>query len=284
MSSFTTLISSAELSPHLGQPDWAIIDCRFNLDDTEWGWREYQQAHIPGAVYAHLDEHLSGPIIPGQTGRHPLPEVELFAQTLSSWGIEANTQVVAYDAAGGDLAAARLWWMLRWLGHEAVAVLDGGWAGWQRQELPTRSGVESRPARSFSPQPRPELVVTAAEVETVRSNPIFRLFDSRSEAAYHGEGPSYDPIGGHIPGARSAPRTENLDSTNAFRPKAELQVRFQTLLGDVPAERTIFYCGSGVTAAHNVLALQHAGLGEARLYVGSWSDWILDSNRPIARE
>lgn len=281
--SYTTLISSTELNSRLGQPDWAIIDCRFNLDDTEWGRREYQQAHIPGAVYAHLDEHLSGPIIPGQTGRHPLPEVEVFAQTLSSWGIEANNQVVVYDAAGGDLPAARLWWMLRWLGHNAVAVLDGGWAGWQRQGLPTRSGVERRPARSFVAQPRPELVVTAAGVEAVRSDPTFRLFDSRSEAAYHGEGPSYDPIGGHIPGAGSAPRTDNLDPANAFRSQTELQARFQTLLGNVPAERTIFYCGSGVTAAHNVLALHHAGLGEARLYVGSWSDWILDPQRPIAR-
>lgn len=281
---YTTLISSPELNHHLSDPHWVIVDCRFNLDDTGWGRREYQQAHIPGAVYAHLDEHLSGPIIPGQTGRHPLPEIEVFAKTLSGWGIEANTQVVAYDAAGGDLAAARLWWMLRWLGHEAVAVLDGGWAEWQRQGLPTRSGVESRPTGSFIPQPRPELLVTAAEVEVVRSDPTFRLFDSRSEAAYHGEGPSYDPIVGHIPGARSAPRTDNLDAVNAFRSKAELQARFHTLLGNVPAERTIFYCGSGVTAAHNVLALHHAGLGEARLYVGSWSDWILDPNRPIAQD
>ncbi len=281
---YTTLISSIELNRRLGQPHWAILDCRFNLDDTEWGRREYQQAHLPGAVYAHLDEHFSGPIIPGQTGRHPLPEVEVFAQTLSSWGIDANTQVVAYDAAGGDLAAARLWWMLRWLGHNAVAVLDGGWAGWQRQGFSTRSGVESRPARQFAARPRPELVATAEEVEAIRSDPAFRLFDSRSEATYRGEGPSYDPIVGHIPGARSTPRSENLDANNAFRSQAELQTRFQTLLGDVPAERTIFYCGSGVTAAHNVLALYHAGLGEARLYAGSWSDWILDPRRPIARE
>jgi thiosulfate/3-mercaptopyruvate sulfurtransferase len=281
---YTTLISAAELSRHLDHPNWVMVDCRFNLDDTEWGRGEYRQAHIPGAVYAHLDEHLSGPIIPGQTGRHPLPEVEVLAQTLSSWGIAAATQVVAYDAAGGDLAAARLWWMLRWLGHQAVAVLDGGWAEWQRLGLPERRGSQTRPARCFTPRPRPELVATAADVAAFRSDPTCRLFDSRSEAAYRGEGPSYDPIAGHIPGALSVPRTDNLDAQQRFRPQAELQARFQTLLGDVPSERAIFYCGSGVTAAHNVLALTHAGLGETRLYVGSWSDWILDPERPVARE
>lgn len=281
---YTTLISADELNRHLTNPNWVVVDCRFYLDDTEQGRRDYRQAHIPGAVYAHLDEHLSGPIIPGHTGRHPLPEVEVFAQTLSSWGIDADTQVVAYDAAGGDLAAARLWWMLRWLGHQAVAVLDGGWAAWQGQGLAERSGVETRPARRFIARPRPELVATAEDVDALRTNPAYRLVDARSAATFHGQGPSYDPIMGHIPGAVCAPRTENLAANNVFRPKAELQARFQGLLGDVPVERAIFYCGSGVTAAHNVLAVVHAGLGEPRLYVGSWSDWIVNPERPIARD
>lgn len=278
---YTTLISTEELYQHLTDPDWVMVDCRFSLDDTEQGRREYWQAHIPGAVYAHLDEDLSGPIIPGQTGRHPLPDIDATARTFSSWGIDSAAQVVAYDNGNGSIAA-RLWGMLRWLGHEAVAVLDGGWALWQSQGRPSRSGRETRSPRSFTPQPRPELLVDAAEVEAIRSNPAWRLIDSRSGETYRGEKAGYDPIAGHIPGAVSAPLLENVGPDGRFLPKEQLRARFEKLVGDTPAAQTVFYCGSGVTANHNALAFAHAGLGEARVYVGSWSDWITDPNRPIA--
>jgi thiosulfate/3-mercaptopyruvate sulfurtransferase len=278
---YTTLISTEELSQHLADPAWAIIDCRFSLDDTEQGRRHYQQAHIPGAVYAHLDEDLSGPIIPGETGRHPLPDSEIASQTFSRWGIDAAVQVVAYDDGNGSIAA-RLWAMLGWLGHPAVAVLDGGWAAWQKEGRPSHSGQESRIARPFMASPRPELLVDAAEVEEIRTSLGWRLFDSRSGEVYRGEKKGYDPIAGHIPGAISVPYSENIGADGRFLPPEQLKARFEALLDDVPAEKTVFYCGSGVTASHNLLALAHAGLGEARLYPGSWSDWIIDPTRPIA--
>ncbi|GIV77249.1 sulfurtransferase [Litorilinea aerophila] len=278
---YTTLISTEELARHIGDPDWAIVDCRFSLQDTEQGRRHYLAAHIPGAVYAHLDEDLSGPIIPGQTGRHPLPAQATFVETLSRWGIDEGVQVVAYDDAGG-MVASRLWWMLRWLGHEAVAVLDGGWLRWQREGRPVGRGSESRPARTFVPAPRPELLADVHEVLAALENPHVRLLDARSADRYRGENETLDARAGHIPGAISAPYAENLDAEGCFQSPEALRERFTRLLAGTPPEQAIFYCGSGVSAAHNLLALAHAGLGDARLYVGSWSDWINDPNRPIA--
>lgn len=279
--SYTTLISTEELSAHLEDPDWAIIDCRFSLADTALGRREYEQRHIAGAVYAHLDEDLSGPIIPGQTGRHPLPEIDAFAQTLSKWGIDEQAQVVAYDSLGGAIAA-RLWWMLRWLGHEAVAVLDGGWPRWKKEGRPAAGGVETRKPRRFTPHPRPELLVNAGQVQELRANPAYRLFDARSADRYRGENETLDPVAGHIPGALSLPFGDNLAQDGAFLPVEELRARFEAQMSRVPAQYVVFYCGSGVTAAHNVLAMAHAGLGEAKLYAGSWSEWITNPERPVA--
>jgi thiosulfate/3-mercaptopyruvate sulfurtransferase len=277
---YTTLISPQELAANLNNSNWAVVDCRFALTDTEQGRREYQQSHIIGAVYAHLDEDLSGPIIPGQTGRHPLPAIETFAQMLAKWGIDNHTQVVAYDSAGGAMAS-RLWWMLRWLGHRAVAVLDGGWPAWQRKGLPTRSGDETRGPKTFTPHPRPELLAQADDVLRLCTNPAYRLFDARSADRYRGENETLDPVAGHIPGALSLPYGGNLDKDGSFLPAGQLKARFKAHFGDIPAERTIFYCGSGVTAAHNALAVAHAGLGEAKLYAGSWSEWITDPSRPV---
>jgi thiosulfate/3-mercaptopyruvate sulfurtransferase len=278
---YTTLISAAELAEHLDDPAWVVVDCRFELADTERGRRDYRARHIPGALYAHLDEDLSGPVIPGQTGRHPLPEIEAFASTLGGWGIGDGGQVVAYDDASGGIAA-RLWWLLRWLGHDEVAVLDGGWAFWSTQGLPSRAGLESKPARRFQARPRPELLVTTATVERLRRKGRPGLFDSRTADRYRGENETIDPIAGHIPGAVSAPYPDNLGPDGQFLPKEMLRARFQALLGDVPAGQAVFYCGSGVTAAQNLLALAHAGLGQARLYGGSWSQWIVDPRRPVA--
>lgn len=283
---FDTLINPAQLSTHLGDLDWAIVDCRFSLDQPERGWRDYQQGHIPGSVYAHLNRDLSGKVVSGETGRHPLPDIDRFSATLSNWGIGPGVQVVAYDdwtPASGAIAA-RLWWMLRWLGHEAVAVLDGGWQRWLAEEQPVKGGEEGRPYRKFTPRPRPELLASTREVEALRQDPNYRLMDARSADRYRGENENIDPRAGHIPGAVSAPYAENASEGGRFLPPEALRERFECLLNGVPPERAIVYCGSGVTAAHNLLAMARAGLGEGRLYAGSWSEWITDPDRPAAIE
>jgi thiosulfate/3-mercaptopyruvate sulfurtransferase len=280
---YTTLIETDELLPHLDDATWAIVDCRFSLQDTEQGRRAYRQAHIPGAVYAHLDEDLSGPLIPGKTSRHPLPDVAVFARTLSGWGIGPDTQVVAYDDMGGAIAA-RLWWMLRWLGHDAVAVLNGGWPAWLAAGLPQRSGVEKRPPAVFVPHPRPDLLVTADEVMENLVRPTFTLIDSRAPERYRGETEPLDPVAGHIPRAINLPYADNVDQDKRFLAADELRRRFESILGDQGSQSVAFYCGSGVTAAHNILAMAHAGLGLPRLYAGSWSEWITDPARPVERE
>ncbi len=279
---YQTLISAKELAGTRLSPDWAIVDCRFLLRDSERGRHDYEQAHIPGAVYAHLNEDLSGDIVPGKTGRHPLPSVEKLARTLSNWGIDSAVQVVAYDDRDGSMAAARLWWLLRWLGHDAVAVLDGGWQQWRQAGYPVASGVESRAPRTFLPQVRGELAVTAEDVLAMAHRPDLRLIDARSGERFRGEQEPIDPVAGHIPGAVSAPYTEMLDAEGRFLPAQALRTHFQQVLGDTPPDQAVFYCGSGVTAAHELLALAHAGLGTGRLYAGSWSDWITDPSRPRA--
>lgn len=281
---YSTLISTTDLLPHLTDPDWLVVDCRFGLADPGQGRREYLEAHIPGAVYTHLDEDLSSPIIPGLTGRHPLPEVEQAAKVFGRLGIDSSIQVVAYDAAGGALAAGRLWWMLRWLGHPAVAVLDGGWQLWTALGLPVQSGQQSRLARIFTPVPHPELLVNAEEVTALSQDASIRLLDARSLERFHGQNETIDPVAGHIPGARSAPYLDNLLPDFTFRSKQELRQHYDAVLDEVPAERSAVYCGSGVTATHDILAMLHAGMGEARLYAGSWSEWITDPNRPVATE
>jgi thiosulfate/3-mercaptopyruvate sulfurtransferase len=279
---FTTLISTAELAEHLADPDWAVVDVRFSLSDHAVGERSYLAAHIPGAVYAHLDRDLASPQIAGKTGRHPLPPVAAIIQTLSQWGIGRHTQVVAYDDNSG-VYAGRLWWMLRWLGHDAAAVLNGDWRQWQREGRPVRAGVETRPPHSFVAHVRPELVVTAEEIEARLGDPTLHLYDARGADRFRGENETIDPVGGHIPGARSAPYAGNLDAVGRMLPPEALRARFEELLGATPAEEAIFYCGSGVSVAHDVLALQHAGLGMPRVYVGSWSDWISNGQRPVER-
>lgn len=278
---YSTLISTSDLAAQLDNPPWVILDCRFALADPDKGRLDYRQAHIPGALYAHLGEDLSGPQIPGITGRHPLPTVEATARTFANWGISSNIQVVCYDDAGGALAAARAWWMLRWLGHTAVAVLDGGWQKWISEKRLVRAGIESRRPGIFTPHPRPEMIVVTAEVENLRPNPKDRLLDARAAERYHGQNETIDPVAGHIPGAISAPYSFNLNPDLTFRSPAELKLHYLDLLAGVPTERAVFYCGSGVTSLHNILALQHADLGQARCYVGSWSEWITDPNRPV---
>lgn len=277
-----TLISAQELSRHLTDPDWVVVDCRFSLQDLARGERDYLKGHIPGAAYAHLDRDLSAPVVPGMTGRHPLPEVDHAAEVFSRLGIDEKVQVVAYDDAGGSLAAVRLWWMLRWLGHEASAVLDGGWQAWERAGLPTREGLEIRPARTFTPHPHPEMIVSAEDVERIRQDPNWKLVDVRAAERYRGEVEPIDKAAGHIPGAVNLPYQLNMKPDMSFKPPEELRETYSKVVGDTPPDRTVLYCGSGVTSIHSLLAMKHAGLGEPKLYVGSWSEWIASGKRPVS--
>ena len=280
---FTTLITTDDVLPHLDDLDWLIVDCRAALADPESGRNAYLEGHIPGAIYVDLEDELSGPIIRGTTGRHPLPEPGQAGRTFSRLGIGPGIQVVAYDDAGGALAAGRLWWMLRWLGFDSAAVLDGGWQTWRRLGLPVRPGREIHPPRSFQVHLRPELVVTADQVERMRLDPAYQLVDARASDRFRGQNEKIDPVAGHIPGAINAPYQENMTPEGTYRPKDELRQRYLSLLGDVPADKVVYYCGSGVSAVHDILAMMVAGLGEAHLFAGSWSEWITNHDRPVAR-
>jgi thiosulfate/3-mercaptopyruvate sulfurtransferase len=279
---YQTIISTETLAANLDREGWRVMDCRFALSDTGLGRREYQQCHIPGAIYAHLDEDMSGEMIPGQTGRHPLPEIDRLAETFSRWGIDDTVQVVAYDSFNGAFSA-RLWWLLRWLGHNQVAILDGGWPRWVAEGRPTTTDVPQPVARSFAPRPRPELVVDVATVTQIGSDPAYRLVDSRAPERYRGETEPIDPIAGHIPGAISHFYMNNMNEADGtFLPSDRIKTQLKLKLGDIAAAQTVYYCGSGVTGAHNVFTQMLAGLGEAGLYAGSWSEWITDPERPIA--
>ena len=278
---FTTLIATGDLEAMLGDPNLVLLDARFSLDDEEWGTVAYEEAHIPGALRADLGAHLSGPVIDGVTGRRPFPDPEVFAAQLSAWGIDSSVQVVVYDADRGLMAAARVWVMLRWLGHDAVAVLDGGLTAWLAEDRPMTDDPEQASPRTFIPQVRDSLLASVDEVDAARVEPVCRVFDSRSADGYHGLGKYYDPVKGHIAGAGLAERTEVLADDGRFLPPDELRAHFASLTAGLPAGQVIFYCGSGVTAAENLLAMAHAGLGDARMYVGSWSEWILDPTRPV---
>jgi thiosulfate/3-mercaptopyruvate sulfurtransferase len=281
---FSTIISTDELYKHRQDPNWAIIDCRFALAEPEKGRGAYLQGHIPGAIYAHLNDDLSSPVIPGKTGRHPLPSIETVAEKFSSWGIDKRIQVVAYDDWPiNGASAARLWWLLRWLGHEAVAVLDGGWEQWLKTGFPQKSGEEHRQRKTFFPIPNHPMQVDIQEVDKIRNDPHYCLFDSRSADRYRGENETIDPIAGHIPGAHSAPFMENFNAEGFLLPAEQIRQRFTKLLNGVPMEKAIFYCGSGVTAAVNLLATVYAGMHGAKIYPGSWSEWIIDPLRPIAK-
>lgn len=277
--SYTTLIDAATLHAHLGDSHWVVVDCRFNMAATEVGRQAYRDGHIPGARYAHLDEDLSSPITP-TSGRHPLPDPLLLARKLGNWGIGDDTQIVAYDDTGGMLAAARLWWLLRWLGHAACAVLDGGLPAWQRAGLPLTAELPTMQATLFKARLDDRLWLTAAQV--LARTPEELVLDARGAARYRGEMEPIDPVAGHIPGAMNLPTEDNLMANGHFRPVDELRGRFAAALGGRSPTVVVHSCGSGVTACHSLLAMETAGLSGSRLYAGSWSEWIRDPNRPIA--
>lgn len=276
---YQELINSATLNSHFGQENWVIMDCRFSLADSAAGYRAYVQSHLPGARYAHLDKDLSGPITP-TTGRHPLPDPAHLRHRFSEWGIGNDTQVVTYDDMGGMLAAARLWWLLRWLGHQAVAVLDGGFPAWQKVGLPVTTELPTVRPAIFEARPDNQLWLTTAQVAALP--PTDLLVDARGAARYRGEMEPIDPVAGHIPGAINLPTEENLAADGCFQPASELRARFTALLDGRSPAQIVHQCGSGVTACHNMLAMEATGLRGSRLYPGSWSEWIRDSSRPIS--
>lgn len=277
---FSTLISVTDLDQLLSSgADVLLADCSYDLSDREKGKREYAEGHLPGARYVHLDADLAGKTT-GTNGRHPLPDRDVFAARMRNLGLRQGQQVVAYDSAG-NFYAARLWWMLRWAGHEAVAVLDGGKAAWVEAGRPLESGkIAEGTAGNFTAAP--SLVPEPATTQDVMANleeRRFQVLDARDAARFAGGPDALDPIAGHIPGARNRPFRDNLTNAGHFRPPSELAREFRELLGSKPA---ILQCGSGVTACHNALAMEIAGIGDARLYPGSWSEWISDPARPIA--
>jgi thiosulfate/3-mercaptopyruvate sulfurtransferase len=293
---YTTLIEAEELAAELagGSPTvsngngrhWAILDCRFDLSRPQWGASAYVAGHLPNALYAHLDLDLSGPLS-SASGRHPLPAIAQLAETFGRWGIDEKVQVVAYDQGSGAYAA-RLWWLLRWAGHPQVAVLNGGFAAWQQAGLPIDATAGSRAPRTFVPRPTRDQVVNAAELERLLSDGALAsgqslLVDARAADRFAGENETIDPVAGHIPGAHNHPFTRNVDAQGRFLPASELRERWEATLGGHPAQHVIAMCGSGVTACHNLLALEIAGLSGSRLYAGSWSEWIREPRRPVAR-
>jgi thiosulfate/3-mercaptopyruvate sulfurtransferase len=275
----TALVSGEILAQHLDDPDWVVFDCRHELSDPGRGRADYAKSHLPGARFVHLDEDLSSSRT-GTNGRHPLPDPALLAEKLGRAGVDSRKQVIAYDAQGG-LFAARLWWLLRWLGHLPVAVLDGGWNQWAAENrLQTTELPRPRQAR-FSGKPDRSWVDTKF-VRSHLGDAGLVLLDARAPDRFRGENETLDPVGGHIPGARNRHFRDNLDASGRFKPAAALRKEFSGVLGDTTPDQAVHYCGSGVSACHNLLALELAGLHGGRLYAGSWSEWSADSSRPVA--
>ncbi len=276
------LVSAGEVAAHLDDPSWRIFDCRHDLKQTDYGQTAYHRGHIPGALFLHLDRDLSGSAN-GLNGRHPLPEAAGLAEKMAQCGLEPESQVVAYDNEGG-IFASRLWWLLRWLGHERVAVLDGGLAAWKRARLPQEEQVVVASRARFEIKPEISDRVDANFVLAHLNSKEMLLIDARSPERFRGENETLDPVGGHIPGAINRFYFDNLDDDGCFfKSAAELAAEFKNLLAGQDPRRVVQQCGSGVTACHNLLAMEIAGLAGSRLYAGSWSEWCADPTRPIVK-
>lgn len=276
----TTLVSTAQLADQLANPDWVVFDCRFTLTDPGAGRTAYHANHIVGARYADLNEDLSGPVT-AQSGRHPLPDPGLLCTKLEAWGVGRQTQVVVYDDSYGSMAV-RLWWLLRWLGHENVALLDGGLPKWMREKRAMSTELPHLRVQSFPCAVNTGVSVDAAAVDRYRLSTEHRLIDARPEQRFTGEREPLDAVAGHIPGAVNWEFEENLDMDGTFLPAEELRENYSRLMEGVTPKNVIHTCGSGVTACHNLLAMEIAGLTGSRLYPGSWSEWITDPTRPVA--
>ena len=274
------LISPEQLLSKLDNPNLIIIDCRFQLiagpEDAHPGLTSYRQQHIPNAQYADLNVDLSSPVIPGVTGRHPLPNLEQLEQRLKQWGVCEDSQIVCYDSSGGAFAV-RLWWLLQWCGFNAVSVLDGGWQAWKALHGPVSAEITTPTSGDFAIRSIKDWVITAEDI--MKTPAGFRLMDARGADRYRGDNETIDPVAGHIPLAASLPFTDNLTTGGQFQSADTLRSRFSPF---IETGTLVHYCGSGVTACHNWFAMTLAGLPPGKLYAGSWSDWITDPQRPIA--
>lgn len=279
MTNWTTLVSAEELAAQLGRDGLVVIDARAGLADPDAGAAAYAQSHIPGARYAHLDHDLSDHR-KRNAGRHPWPEAADFTAALERWGVSPEDQVVAYDHGDGALAAARLWALLRLLGHRRVAVLDGGWQRWSELGLPTDDALPT-PQPTCYPGSFDQNRLLDADAVRAHLDAGGLLIDARAAERFRGEVEPLDRVAGHVPGARNRPYAQNLQQ-GRFKPAAELAEGFAAAMGDYPPQQTVVMCGSGVTACHHLLAMEHAGLRGAGLFTGSWSGWVDDPSRPVA--
>ncbi|AMK78182.1 MULTISPECIES: sulfurtransferase [Methylomonas] len=280
--SYTTLVSADILAANLNNPDWRIFDCRFSLADVTAGHKSYRQGHIPGARYVDLNRDLSSPV-QSYTGRHPLPNFSLLGKKLGDWGVNNRCQIVVYDDAGGAFAG-RMWWLLRTMGHTQVAVLDGGFGYWQKQGLPVTTTLPKITASQFRVYLDNQQWMDAAQVTDSLAARKITLIDARTPERFHGQQEPIDPVAGHVPKALNRPLPTNLDKSGRFLTAELLHQQFSKLIAAYPAEQVVHMCGSGVTACHNLLAMEIAGLSGSKLYAGSWSEWITNRNRPVATD
>jgi thiosulfate/3-mercaptopyruvate sulfurtransferase len=277
-----TLIDAATLARHLDDPRWVVLDCRHDLLDPQLGRDAFAAGHLPGAQFASIDDDLSGPKAPADgvfRGRHPLPDKAALVAALRRLGVNDDSQVVAYDAQGG-MYAARLWWLLRWIGHEAVAVLDGGLPAWQAAGNPVDKDEKPRAAGTITERATLTRTVSVDDVVANLSTQALTVVDARANDRFRGENETIDPVGGHIPGAKNRFFKDNLGADGRFKPADQLKQELAPLFASPAA--AIMQCGSGVTACHNLLALEVAGLPDAALYPGSWSEWCASPARPVA--
>ena len=278
----TSLIDAQTLAMHLGEPGWVVLDCRFDIADSNAGWQAYGREHIPGAFYAHLDADLSDLGRSGM-GRHPLPDPGVFAAILGRYGIDSSTQVVCYDDAGGALAAARAWWLLRACGHPRAAVLDGGWTAWRRAGRPVAADKSTHRIGDYPVHWNARSVVTDAdELASALEAGDIVLIDARAAPRFRGEVETLDAKAGHVLGAINRPFTDNLNGSGCFKSAESLRAEFDALTNGRDPTDVVHMCGSGVTALHNLLAMEYAGLSGSRLFAPSWSGWISDPTRPVA--
>ncbi|MEQ1774640.1 MAG: sulfurtransferase [Burkholderiales bacterium] len=277
--SFTTLISVSDLASHLNDADWIVCDCRHDLANYEAGRTAYAASHIPGARFLHLDEDLSGPKT-GINGRHPLPHPITFTLRLAALGIDNSKQIVAYDNSGG-VYASRLWWMLRWVGHRKAAVLDGGIDAWLKAAQPVTPALPAIKPTTYNPNPNAQVAVSANEVAANLDHKKLRIVDARSPDRFRGDNEMLDPVAGHIPGALNRFFKNNLTDDGRFKPADALKNEFSSTLNGHAPSSVVHQCGSGVTACHNLLAMEVAELSGSRLFPGSWSEWVSDRKRPV---